>query len=1116
MLLPLPWLSCILLVWLFFRTQGNASSIQPVQSSSSLLRRDDYTCGPGRPCKNSACCGASGNCGYGPIYCGGGCTSNCDASAECGQFSKPTNKTCPLNTCCSQYGFCGTLEGQSHVDESPGMFLTSVEYCGKGCQSNCELHPKPPGGSPQNKVLSKIIGYYEAWNARSKCHQTLPTDLPLDALTHLNYAFAYISPDTLQITTMDAATPASLFDDLAALKVTKPHLQIFVSIGGWTFSDNDTATQPLFGNIARSDSNRQKFADNTLTFLNLYGFDGVDLDWEYPGAPDRGGKPDDTKNYVQLVKTLRDTFDKSGRKLGITFTAPSSYWYMRWFDLPGMLQYADWMNFMTYDIHGVWDSTNPIGAIIQGHTNLTEIKLAAELLWRVEIQPSQVALGFGFYGRAFTLANPACTTPGCPFSGGAKPGDVLSKHKDIKVMHDTEAAVKYFSWDSTQWISYDDAETFKQKTDWANDLGLAGSLIWASDLDDYTWSAHKALTGKSNIGKPVAALYDNQQQSLVDTINTDLGHACYKFPDSVDFDKIQVSACSSGYVRVGYDKDGQDCKDGECGKPICCRKDSGLKNCQWRGGGKDCNGQCHAGEVKISGSSWGGTPGESGTGRCNRGGKAFCCEMGLYSTLADKCYWTGGNNNPCKKDEQSVAHMWDHSGWGTVFSHGSDYCCPKSQPMPFTGCHWVGQGDCADNTCDNTEVTLLTDDRGDSYSACSWWRKKSLCCKPSIDAFQTLTCDDGLCWDDPNRCEDDIGPSDPEGGWYIVSSYLMRDGTRMWSYSSEPPWVILAGPVRPGDPRQMMLKVGALVKSSFYGTLELRTRAYATGLKLLQKDGSATLAIKGGYSMLSDTCDTTAVQFIKAADLPRSGMQAEHYQEFQMIPAFLRTALTGYLPSGERLHSAVLDPKALLANWNKAYDTTLPRIGDLVTDVKGWAAPLTPNDRIFEILGSYAYRASMSLLPGDMNLIKMNVMRQFRPMSANNFATYLSDAIKGDEEAAKKILDVLRKTIGVFNYLNDDFLNSAMSKARTDLVTEIGYAEKYANLVYLHAIWKEFEPDYYSTAAEFAREWVSLNLKLIAQKLPMGVPGNPAVAKLIYESGQLYKAVQRIKSPVAS
>lgn len=96
---------------------------------------------------------------------------------------------------------------------------------------------------------------------------------------------------------------------------------------------------------------------------------------------------------------------------------------------------------MSYDLHGTWDSTNPMsvslppnsprndanallssGSIVQAHTNLTEIKLATELFWRVDIAPHKIALGFGFYGRAFTLQDPSCTEPGCPFSGGADAG----------------------------------------------------------------------------------------------------------------------------------------------------------------------------------------------------------------------------------------------------------------------------------------------------------------------------------------------------------------------------------------------------------------------------------------------------------------------------------------------------------------------------------------------------------------------------------------------------------------------------------------------------------------------------------------------------------------------
>lgn len=96
----------------------------------------------------------------------------------------------------------------------------------------------------------------------------------------------------------------------------------------------------------------------------MIGFNGLDIDWEYPGASDRGGKTRDVKNYVLLLKTLRETFDTSGGGYGLTFTALSSYWYLRWFDLENLSKYADWINLMSYDLYGVWDADDPIGNIV--------------------------------------------------------------------------------------------------------------------------------------------------------------------------------------------------------------------------------------------------------------------------------------------------------------------------------------------------------------------------------------------------------------------------------------------------------------------------------------------------------------------------------------------------------------------------------------------------------------------------------------------------------------------------------------------------------------------------------------------------------------------------------
>jgi len=95
------------------------------------------------------------------------------------------------------------------------------------------------------------------------------------SLTQLNYAFGYINPSTFEITTMDPQTDAQLFWDVAEAKIYNPDLEVFLSIGGWTFSDNDTATQPVFGNIASTETNRQTFANNLVKFLKNYAYNGT-------------------------------------------------------------------------------------------------------------------------------------------------------------------------------------------------------------------------------------------------------------------------------------------------------------------------------------------------------------------------------------------------------------------------------------------------------------------------------------------------------------------------------------------------------------------------------------------------------------------------------------------------------------------------------------------------------------------------------------------------------------------------------------------------------------------------------------------------------------------------
>jgi len=264
-----------------------------------------------------------------------------------------------------------------------------------------------------------------------------------------------------------------------------------------------------FSDLAASTSAQDAFFESLITFMRRHNFDGVDLDWEYPVAEDRGGVPGDYDNFVTLVRRLRERLNQTGKQYGLTITLvgdslwafnpenrnadqvlsqPASYWYLRGFNLNNLEPHLDWFNIMTYDIHGTWDSTvKSIGPYAFAHTNLTEIQLGLELLWRNNINPGRVVLGLGFYGRSFTMKSSSCMHAGCEFTDGAHGGEctgtpgVLSAAEinniiasGATVTMDEAAAVKIVTWNSNQWVSYDDAQTLKMKLDYANLRCLGG------------------------------------------------------------------------------------------------------------------------------------------------------------------------------------------------------------------------------------------------------------------------------------------------------------------------------------------------------------------------------------------------------------------------------------------------------------------------------------------------------------------------------------------------------------------------------------------------------------------------------------------------------------------
>ncbi|KAL2861039.1 chitinase [Aspergillus lucknowensis] len=460
---------------------GRARSFSDTRAKSA---EEDYTCGEDKKCE-LGCCGSidestgKGVCGFGPIFCGDGCISDCDRKSECDagwgkEWSNLT--TCPLNVCCSDVGFCGTTE----------------EYC-KG-----ELVSSPQCDPAKKSSSKRTIGYYEGWNWQRDCGTMTPAEIPLGYYSHINFAFALIDPKTFQLVSMDEKT-GTLYNPVGMLKARQPDLQVWLAIGGWAMNDPGKY-RTAFSDLAASKEAQDEFFESVVTFLAEYNFDGIDLDWEYPVAEDRGGVESDYKNFVTFVARLRERLNQLGKPTGLSLTLPASYWYLRGFDIINLEPYVDFYNIMTYDIHGVWDGNiEELGPYAGSHTNLTEIEDGLKLLWRNNINPERVNMGIGFYGRSFTMKDPNCLEAGCEFSDGGNGGNctgtpgVLSAAEITKIIDngakvtlDKEAAVEIVTWDEDQWVSWDSAKTLAMKLEYANKRCLGGVMVWAVDLDDGT------------------------------------------------------------------------------------------------------------------------------------------------------------------------------------------------------------------------------------------------------------------------------------------------------------------------------------------------------------------------------------------------------------------------------------------------------------------------------------------------------------------------------------------------------------------------------------------------------------------------------------------------------
>jgi chitinase len=269
----------------------------------------------------------------------------------------------------------------------------------------------------------RAVGYFTNWGIYARGYT--PDKVPVKKLTHILYAFADNRENSSLVLTdpwsdTDKHYPGDSWNDtgnniygnlkqLYLLKKKNRNLKILLSIGGWTY----TQEQKHFDAPASTDAGRKAFAQSCVQFIKDYGFDGIDVDWEYPRDTDQGNQ------LLLLLQEIRGAFDAYANQIAsshsegghkpyfeLSIAAPGGK--QNYMNLPlGQISHTlDFINIMAYDFAGSWDQVSGHQANLypsQSCASCTPFNIQSIINDYVAagVPSRQLVLGMPLYGRAF-------------------------------------------------------------------------------------------------------------------------------------------------------------------------------------------------------------------------------------------------------------------------------------------------------------------------------------------------------------------------------------------------------------------------------------------------------------------------------------------------------------------------------------------------------------------------------------------------------------------------------------------------------------------------------------------------------------------------------------------
>jgi len=384
--------------------------------------------------------------------------------------------------------FTGVISLIISGDKPDGSSPTAPTKLGEESATENSALPLPiPTPTPTTKAV-KMVGYYAAWAAYLGY---TPDKIDASKLTHINYAFANIGSD-LKIELGYPDVDTSNFSKLNTLKQAHPGLKTLISVGGWAWSGK-------FSDMALTEASRTTFADSCVDFIVKYGFNGVDIDWEYPvsgGMSTNIKRPEDKHNFTLLLKKLREKLNArsllDGKQYLLTIAGADGRGYANNTELGIVQQYLDYANIMTYDINGTWGGYTDFNAPLYNNSDISpQNKWSADSsvnAWlKAGLPAEKLIVGVPFYGYKYNSVKNANNGLYQTFSGGSAISyaniatNFLKAPEYVRYFHQQSMVPWLFN--GSTFISYEDEKSIGQKALYIKSKGLGGAAIWEISQD---------------------------------------------------------------------------------------------------------------------------------------------------------------------------------------------------------------------------------------------------------------------------------------------------------------------------------------------------------------------------------------------------------------------------------------------------------------------------------------------------------------------------------------------------------------------------------------------------------------------------------------------------------